>query len=127
MKQTQNGGNGGRDPRTGRFAPGNPGGPGNPYARAVAAFRRALYAALAPEDIAALVRSLRDAALAGNVAAARLLLSYLVGSPELSFHPRAIDELEEVDDDWTADAPVRRAFRERLNAQTRDALEGLLV
>ena len=127
MTRTSNGLNGGRDPRTGRFAPGNPGGPGNPYGRAVAAFRRALYAALTPEDVAALVRSLRNAALAGNVAAVRLLLSYLVGTPELSFRPREIDDQEEQDDEWTADAPVRRAFLARCDAQARNALERLLL
>ena len=75
-----NGRNGGRN-AAGRFAPGNPGGPGNPYARRVAALRAALLDAVSEEDLRALARSLVEKARGGDVAAAKLLLSYAVGRP----------------------------------------------
>ncbi len=76
-----NGRNGdGRDAR-GRFTTGNPGGPGNPYARRVAELRSALLDAVTPEDVAALARALLAQAKGGDVAAARLVLSYAVGRP----------------------------------------------
>lgn len=109
---SSNGANG-RDPR-GRFQRGNPGGPGNPYARAVAAFRRALYAALTPEDVTRLVQALRDRALDGDAACARLLLRYLVGEPDFSFRPREIDEEEKLADEWSADADARARERARI-------------
>lgn len=116
MNPSANGKNGGRD-ACGRFAPGNPGGPGNPYARAVAAFRRALYAAVSPDDVTRLVQALRDRALDGDAACARLLLRYLVGDPDLSFHPRNIDEEEALADEWTADADARALERARNRAK----------
>lgn len=68
----------------GRFAPGNPGGPGNPYARRVAALRTALLEAVTPEALGELARALVKQAKAGDVAAAKLVLSYLVGAPSAS-------------------------------------------
>lgn len=65
----------------GRFAPGNPGGPGNPYARRVAALRRALLEAATPERVAALAAMLMSKAEAGDLAACKLILPYLVGQP----------------------------------------------
>ena len=60
---------------------GNPGGPGNPYAQQVAAFRRALVNAVTEEDISAMATALVDKAKAGDIAAFRVLLPYLVGQP----------------------------------------------
>ena len=65
----------------GRFAPGNPGGPGNPYARRVARLRAALLRTVGPADIDAIAQGLIKAAKDGDVAAARLLLSYCIGEP----------------------------------------------
>jgi len=74
-----NGTNGtGRDAR-GRFVRGNAGGPGNPFARRVAAARKALLDAAGPEQIAQIVRALVERAIAGDVAAARVVLRYTVG------------------------------------------------
>ena len=42
----------------GRFTKGNPGGPGNPMGKQVAALRAAMLAAVTPEDMLALVRTL---------------------------------------------------------------------
>ena len=65
----------------GRFLPGNPGGPGNPLAAQVAKLRAALYDALAEGDIKDIVRALLGRAKQGDVAAAKLLLSYTLGKP----------------------------------------------
>jgi hypothetical protein len=65
----------------GRFLPGNPGGPGNPYVKQVAALKAALYESLTTDDIRAVMWKMREEALAGDVAAARLLLEYAIGKP----------------------------------------------
>ena len=67
-----------RDAR-GRFAKGNSGGPGNPYAREVAHVRKLMFATVSDEQIKALILRLLDMAMEGNVPAAKLLLSYLMG------------------------------------------------
>jgi hypothetical protein len=66
----------------GKFAPGNRGGPGNPFARKVASFREALYEAVTRDMLKDLASRLWGMAIGGNVAAARLLLQYLVGKPQ---------------------------------------------
>jgi hypothetical protein len=53
----------------------------NPFARHVAALRCALLAALTPQDLEAVAQGLLRQAREGNVAAARLLLSYRLGRP----------------------------------------------
>ncbi len=75
-----NGDNGDRD-GAGRFRVGNRGGPGNPHARAVARLRVKLLEVVTPEAVGELARGLLDAARNGDVAAARLLLAYAIGSP----------------------------------------------
>lgn len=70
-----------RDPQTGRFLPGNSGGPGNPYAARVAELRSALLEAVTPGDLAAIVRSLVQAARSGDVAAAKLVFERVLGRP----------------------------------------------
>jgi hypothetical protein len=79
----------------GKFAAGNPGGPGNPFARQVASFRQALYEAVTRDMLKDLATRLWGMALGGNVAAARLLLQYLVGKPQDPPNP---DRLEH--DEW---------------------------
>lgn len=76
---------------TGQFAKGNKGGPGNPYNRQVAAIRRALLDAVTLEEIHYLARGLMDRALEGNLAAAKLLLSYLIGKPGPAAEPDTLD------------------------------------
>jgi len=70
----------GRDGR-GKFAVGNPGGPGNPHFRKVAKLRRAMFAAVTPDDIKAAVAKLVEKALEGDVVAIRELLDRCVGKP----------------------------------------------
>src|SRR5436305_4159627 len=84
----------GREPN-GRFARGNPGGTGNPFARQVAALRQALLDAVSPEDLAAIAQALAEKAKRGDVAAAKVLLGYLVGKPTPPPDPDRLD-MEEV-------------------------------
>jgi hypothetical protein len=83
----------GRDGR-GRFAKGNAGGPGNPFARQVAALRRALLAAVTEEDMEVVARRLVAQAVEGDIAAARLLLSYTLGKPGAAVDPDTLDQQE---------------------------------
>jgi hypothetical protein len=80
-----NGANG-RDPG-GRFAKGNAGGPGNPFARRTAQMRRVLCDAVSEEDLAAIARQMLEKAKGGDVAAAKLLLGYVVGQPVQAVDP----------------------------------------
>lgn len=75
----------------GRFVKGNAGGPGNPFARRTAALRRALAAVVTEEDVQALVRVLLKMALAGDVAAVKAPLAYVIGKPAEAVDPDAVD------------------------------------
>jgi hypothetical protein len=79
----------GRGPR-GRFAPGNAFAKGNPHAAKVAKLRTAALNAVKPKELAAVVRKLLELALAGDVAAAREVLSRCLGPAE------AVDVLAEL-------------------------------
>lgn len=70
MSDTTNG----RDPTTGRFTAGNAGGPGNPRAKQAAAWREAIIAATDTGQLVRIWQALLDAAEAGDMAAARLVL-----------------------------------------------------
>jgi hypothetical protein len=80
----------------GRFVRGNKGGPGNPFGRKVAALRTALLSAVSPEDMLRLGKNLVEQALAGDTAAAKLLLAYTLGRPARGSDPDRVDldELE---------------------------------
>jgi hypothetical protein len=65
----------------GRFAKGNKFGKGNPFARRLGKLRSAFLDAVSDEDVAALARRLKDLAMAGDMAAATLFLSYALGKP----------------------------------------------
>jgi hypothetical protein len=84
---------GGRDTH-GRFGKGNLGGPGNPFARQVAALRSALLASVTTEDMEAVTQQLVRQAKEGNVAAAKLLLSYTLGKPAAPVDPDTLDQQE---------------------------------
>jgi len=75
----------------GRFTPGNRAAAGNAFHREVAARRKALLSAIGPEDVACVARALRDQALAGDVAAAKVLLLYVVGKPAEAADPDRLD------------------------------------
>jgi hypothetical protein len=75
----------------GQFAKGNKGGPGNPFARQVAALRKAILDNLTVEDIGAIVNKLKDMAIAGDLAAAKLLFAYAIGKPQPAVEPDHLD------------------------------------
>ena len=78
----------------GQFAKGNRFGPGNPFARQVAGLRKALLDRVTAEDIQAIVEKLLQMAKAGDVAAAKLLLSYTIGKPQPAVEPDNLDVAE---------------------------------
>ena len=78
----------------GRFCKGNPGGPGNPFARQVAELRQAFVDRADPARVAALVDKLWDMALAGDTAAAKLVLAYTLGRPAAAVNPDELDAQE---------------------------------
>src|SRR5262245_47255102 len=71
---------GARDDK-GRFTRGNPGGSGNPFARQVAALRSALVNKVTLEDIEDIVIILLLKAKQGDLAAVKLLFTYVLGKP----------------------------------------------
>ncbi len=81
----------GRDSR-GRFAKGNPGVPGNPFAGRVAALRAALLRRATEADVAAVADRLLAKARKGDLAAAKLVLSYSLGPPAECVDPGSRSE-----------------------------------
>jgi hypothetical protein len=73
----------GRD-TTGRFTTGNKGGPGNPHAVQVAVLRKALLAAVTPEDLQEVMSVLIERALGGNIGAIKELLDRVCGKPKIA-------------------------------------------
>src|SRR6476469_7475174 len=80
----------GRDVQ-GRFRKNNPGGPGNPFARKVAALRKALLDSVSEQDLKEMVEALKLKALQGDTSAIRLILQYCVGKPEPPKDPDRMD------------------------------------
>lgn len=83
----------GRD-GSGRFAPGNKLGRGNPLAGRVAKLRSVALEAVTYSDMRRIVRKLVELALAGDVAAAREVLSRVLGPVESIDLAERLDELE---------------------------------
>jgi hypothetical protein len=75
----------------GRFAEGNRCAVGNPFARRLAAHRSRLLDAVSDDDVRAVVAVMLENAKAGDVAAARLILTYVVGKPTPVADPDAVD------------------------------------
>jgi hypothetical protein len=78
----------------GQFAKGNQFGPGNPFARKCAAFRAALMEAVTEQDIHDIAAQLRDDAKAGDKAAVKLLVQYVIGKPQPAVDPDTLDVQE---------------------------------
>ena len=89
IEQSTNGSSGRNS--NGQFAKGNPGGPGNPYARHVARLRASLIEAVGDDGLKDIVQGMVTAAKGGDVAAAKLLLSYLLGKPVESVEPDYVE------------------------------------
>ncbi|MEI8194764.1 MAG: hypothetical protein WCI73_02525 [Phycisphaerae bacterium] len=75
----------------GRFAQGWKGGPGNPHARRVAKLRSAMLRAVTSADVRAIILRLLESAKAGDVSAAKELLTRCLGPAE------AIDVLQRLE------------------------------
>jgi hypothetical protein len=84
-------GRNGRD-ASGRFAKGNPGGPGPAFPRRVAELRAAILDAVTPADVIDVIRALVKAAKSGDVAAAKVFLDRVLGTP------LAVDVLERIEE-----------------------------
>lgn len=65
----------------GQFTTGNRHGKGNPLFGKVATLRSAVLKSVTPATVKGLVKSLIDQAMAGDIAAAKLILPYLIGQP----------------------------------------------
>jgi len=83
------------DATTGRFVRGNRAACGNAFGRQVAERRRAIVAAVSAEDVGRVARKLYDLSLGGDVAAAKVLLTFVVGRPQPAPNPDLVD-LEEL-------------------------------
>ena len=66
---------------SGQFATGNKHGKGNPLFGKVATLRSAALKSVTPATVKGLIKSLIDQAMAGDIAAAKLILPYLIGQP----------------------------------------------
>jgi len=86
---------------SGQFATGNKHGKGNPHFGKVATLRSAVLKSVTPATVKGLIKSLIDQAMAGDIAAAKLILPYLIGQPatakeleaEADSEPIAMDRL----------------------------------
>ena len=112
IEQSANGTNGRNS--NGQFAKGNPGGPGNPYARHVARLRASLIEAVGDDGLKDIVQGMVTAAKGGDVAAAKLLLSYLLGKPVESVEPDYVEiherELQSKDRGLDSDDKIAAMF-----------------
>ena len=66
---------------SGQFTTGNQHGKGNPLFGKVATLRSAALKSITPATVKGLIKSLIDQAMAGDIAAAKLILPYLIGQP----------------------------------------------
>ena len=90
MSQPSTNGTNGRT-SNGQFSKGNKFGQGNPYARHVARLRASLIESVGDDGLADIVQGMVIAAKGGDVAAAKLLLSYLLGKPADSVEPDYVE------------------------------------
>lgn len=88
----------------GQFTRGNSGGPGNPFGRYTAMLRSTFMQAATAEHMQQLATTLINFAIAGDLAAARLVLNYTIGKPAAAVDPDRMDLTEW--DLWKAMAPM---------------------
>lgn len=79
----------------GQFTKGNAGGPGNPYARRAAELRAAMFDAVSPDDLRAVVGKLIEVAKGGDVAAAKLIFERTLGKSCVDRPPLSLEEVEQ--------------------------------
>ena len=95
-------GNRGKD---GKFLPGNQAGRGNPHAQRAQQLRSALFKAVGPADLKKIIKAMIEAAIGGDVQAARLILDRVLGQPVAHDFEERLAQIEdrlveEVDDRW---------------------------
>lgn len=78
----------------GRFANNDRGSPGNPFARQVAALRRALLNRVTAVDIEEVLAALLIKSKTGDLAAIKLLLAYTIGRPGPAVDPDTLEQQE---------------------------------
>jgi len=83
----------GRD-TSGRFTQGNRYGGGNPLAGQAAKLRAALFKAVKVGDVKQIIKAMVAKAVSGDTAAAKLVLSYTLGSPEIAELTERIGAIE---------------------------------
>ena len=66
---------------SGQFTTGNRHGKGNPHFAKVAAIRSAVLESVTPATVKGLIKAVIERAKAGDIAAAKLILPYLIGQP----------------------------------------------
>lgn len=81
----------------GRFVAGNKAAAGHarPHAAKIAKLRATLFDVVTPENMRGVLIAMLKAAMEGDVAAARLILSYGIGAPEATDVLERIEGLEE--------------------------------
>ena len=127
----------------GKFRAGNKGGPGNPFNRRVSEMRKSMLEAVSQEDLQQITAAMVAKAKSGDVAAAKLVLQYVVGKPSAAPDPDRVDveewklakdsglRPEEVVQAAT-DVPVKEALkgnevlRDMFYVGQRDAMAGAL-
>ena len=82
--------NTGHDAR-GRFTVGNLGGPGNPFNRQIAALRKEIVNCCTPERLRRIAVKMMDLAEEGDIAAAKLILTFAIGKPQPMPNPDRMD------------------------------------
>src|SRR5947209_4068034 len=85
----------GRDSQ-GRFTRNNKGGPGTPSGRQTARLRQVLLECVSEDDLRAMIATVKEKALEGDLGAVKLLLSYVVGKPAPMVDPDTLD-IQEVE------------------------------
>ena len=119
----------GRD-SSGRFSKGNRLSPGRPRRDTEREYLAAFQRALSTEDLEAVTRSVFECAMAGNVAACRLLLEYSVGRPteRIRFQPEEeyrvagispAEHMQEMLKRIAKQTKERRAYEKEVAAQTK--------
>ena len=83
----------GRD-EAGRFSKNNKGGPGNPFARQVAALRKAMLEGVTDEDMKEIMAKAVERAKQGDAQARKFVASYTIGKPATPPEPDKLDEEE---------------------------------
>ena len=92
---------------SGQFATGTNHSKGNPLFGKVATLRSAALKSVTPATVKGLVKSLIDQAMAGDIAAAKLILPYLIGQPATAKEMEADAESEPITIDHMTDEELQ--------------------